>query len=250
MILIAAALMEEIRIVLELCTGCTRLKIPGVRAWSTEFRGKSLSCLRTGVGPERAGKTLKEFLRFHRPARLLLIGYGGALDPDLRVGELITGDRVSCLSGTLEENPTVILDGTWKLQKLGGLSPIGFTTKHGNLLTSPRIVGDPRCKQVLYEKFKASVIDMETGALARILEHEDLPLSCVRAVTDAADDDFLTPFSYGPTEGVVRKARKILTAGDWITRYRIWQRNAEAARIALRAFLGSQLEDFVLGDSS
>ena len=236
--MITAALMEEIRIVLELCNRCTRLKIPGIRAWSTELGGKSLLCLRTGVGPERAGNTLKEFLRFHRPSRLLLIGYGGALDPDLQVGELMTGDRVSCLSGTLKENPTVILDGTWELQQLGGLSPVGITTKHGDLLTSPRIVGDPRCKRVLHERFKASVIDMETGALARILEQEDLPLSCVRAVTDAADDDFLAPFSYGPTEGVVRKARKILTAGDWITRYRIWQRNAEAARAALRSFLG------------
>ena len=39
---------------------------------------------------------------------------------------------------------------------------------------------------------------METAALAQVAAARDIPMDCVRAVSDEAGDDFLAPFSYDP----------------------------------------------------
>ena len=69
MLLIAAALAEELQVVLELCPPNGRLAIQGVRGWKAMHGSLPIVALKTGMGPARAANSLKLFLSTERPAR-------------------------------------------------------------------------------------------------------------------------------------------------------------------------------------
>src|SRR5439155_24070951 len=97
MLLIAAALAEELRVVLDLCLPKARLPIQGIRGWNVTHGSLPIVALKTGMGPTRAANSLKLFLSNERPAKILVLGYGGALDPSLQLGDLVIGDQCSLL---------------------------------------------------------------------------------------------------------------------------------------------------------
>jgi nucleoside phosphorylase len=247
MLLIASALSEELDIAAGLCTARTRAAVPGARVWTAAYKGTSVCFLRTGVGPQKSGRALGKTLESFVPSRILLIGYGGALSEDLKLGDITVIRRASLLGGEgkipLEETQ---IEGTWDLAESLRLMQTareeGIPARLCDSLTVPVIIGDPGQKRFLHERFGLAVIDMETAVLARAASRTGIPVSCVRAVSDEAEDTFLAPFSYDPAVTRLERAARILARGNWVHGYGEWRRHAARAREALRCFLKAHLE--------
>ena len=242
MLMVVAALEEELKTGLALC-GQTQ-KIPGsrIRAWQAECSGKKVIFLKTGVGPDRAAASLEEALKSLSCSGILAVGYAGALDPELRLGDLVAVGRA--LAFSLDEANHdwnhIRLDGTYSLghsETLVNLSKSsGLHAGAGDVMTSPYVLGDPAHKRLLYEQFHASIVDMETAALARVAASRAVPISCVRVVSDEAAESFLEPFSYDPSTRLPTRARKL--AGTGVTKiYRKWKANTSVARRSLEEFM-------------
>src|SRR5262245_4859628 len=240
MILIVGALSEELEIGLNLCDSKMRLKLPGIRAWQGVRAQCRLWLLKAGPGPLRSEKSLRTFLNSTTPDRILLIGYAGALDPGLRAGDLVVVERASLLEG-YQNLDDARLNGTWlladnhEIHRRGNDSGLGLRT--GNTLTSSRIIGERRQKECLYQKYEATIIDMETAALARAAAEAAVPMSCVRAVCDEARDEFLAPFSFDASAPMVSRAVRVLRAGNWGHRYTECRARTAVAQPRLRDFL-------------
>ena len=244
MFLITAALTEELRVALDLCSGPARVTFGTSRLWQGTYRGATVYLLKTGIGPLRAGKRLECLLASFRPTQILVIGYAGALDPSLKPGDLVVGKK-ACIFGIQPDKSLPIerleLGGCWEMAdhgKMGDLArAAGLPFQCGSILTSPHIIGAPRQKRMLHLRFQALAIDMETAALAQVAGAAGVPLSCVRAVSDASEDEFLAPFSYDPDSSLMVQAAKVVAAGNWIGRCQDWRRQAGMARASLRVFL-------------
>jgi adenosylhomocysteine/aminodeoxyfutalosine nucleosidase len=244
MLLIAAALMEELETALGLCTDRTRVSFAGAHLWQAVSNGALIRFLKTGVGPQRSATVLERVLRFFRPTSILVVGYAGALSPHLKLGDLVVIRRAALLGGkgTVKTDlDEVDLSESWDLDEtpflLKTAESAGIPAHPCDGLTSSHIIGEPVQKSFLHGRFGASVIDMETAALARLAASSGIPLGCVRAVSDVADDTFLAPFSYDPDCTPVRRAARVLAAGNWIRRYGEWRDRASVARDNLRRFL-------------
>ena len=247
MLLIAAALTEELRVVLDLCPPKARLPIQGIRGWNATHGSLPIVALKTGMGPTRAANSLKLFLSNERPAKILVLGYGGALDPSLQIGDLVIGEQASLLLENKGSGSMRVLseEGTWQLadsREIHRSSALaGLPVTQGVILTSAFIIGGAEQKSLLREKFHASIIDMETAGLAQVATQFDVPMACVRAVSDRVHDEFLAPFSYEPSLGLAARAMRILVAGNWVRRHGEWRENTAVARRSLRRFLASYL---------
>src|SRR4051812_27035776 len=55
-----------------------------------------------GVGRERARLEAAQLLAVVKPETVICAGYGGALSPDLRLGEIVVDHRGATLEGTYE----------------------------------------------------------------------------------------------------------------------------------------------------
>ena len=255
MLFIAAALAEELRVALDLCSARVEPGYPGVSVWKGSRNGKEIHFLKTGAGPNRSAVRLERLLACCKPSQILLAGYAGALDPSLKIGDLVViraassfGEQESAL--TLEQTP---LTGSWELGRSQELFQLGknagLRISLGETLTSPHIIGEPGQKRTLRRRFHADVIDMETAALARVSLSRGVPLSCVRAVTDEAADTFLAPFSYEPGSTLAGRGLRLLAAGSWPSRYGEWKERAATARESLRQFLTWYLDSSGPGES-
>jgi len=226
MLLVIAALSEELRIARELSRGCT----------------SGVYLVKSGVGPKRAAIALSHFLQTHQVRKILAFGYAGALDSDLKIGDLLAARRVVCIGeraapGTPLE--CMESEGSWEVptEDLACFEP---GIHWGDVLTSPFVIGDPKHKELLRARFKTAAVDMETGAFARVASAAGVPFSAIRAISDEAQDSFLAPLSY-PARSGTAKAAQVLLAGHWVRRYKDWTERASVARESLRRFLAAYL---------
>ncbi len=248
MLLIATALAEELETMLSLCSSKRKTRIDGVPVWTGTRGNRTFSALKLGVGPVRSAAALERALPALKARGVLVTGYAGALDPALKVGELIVVDHARLMIdaprgaalGDAQLGPEWPLAGTEDL--FGAARTSGLAVRRGTVITSPCVIGAPEQKRILFQKFHATILDMETAALARVASSFGVTLSCVRAVTDVAEDDFLAAFVYDPHAGSMRRAARFIAAGHFLDRYGQWRERSNAARHALRRFFGCYMD--------
>ena len=227
-----------------MCGEAERLRGAGLRR--AERGGKKICFLRAGVGPKRSAARLEEALKAITPAQILIIGYAGAIDPGLRLGDLVcvASARAFSLDKDHPDWDHVNLDGSFDLENGESLAECarsaGLNACVGDALTSSYVLGNPEHKRLLRERFHAAIVDMETAALARIAISSKIPVSCIRSVSDEADDTFLAPFSHDPAVRMPTRAQKLFDAGLTQT-YRAWKDHAAVAKRSLQRFLAHYL---------
>jgi nucleoside phosphorylase len=246
MILIAAALNEELKTAMAFCRNRKQVPDTGTDLWQATRGDKAICFLKTGVGPKRAAANLEGALKMIKPSHVLVIGYAGAIDPVLKLGDLVAVEKALAFSLD-KENPDwehVRLEDTFELVHSDMLASTaksaGLNSRVGDALTSSYVLGEPAHKHLLYERFHASIVDMETAALARVASANTIPLSCIRAVSDEAGDSFLAPFSHNPSVSLSARAKKLLDKGMRQT-HREWKDHASVARASLSLFLSHYL---------
>jgi adenosylhomocysteine nucleosidase len=252
MLLIAAAMEEELNAGMSLCENPKKLRCRGVDIWQAVLNAQEVCFLRTGVGPVRSAARLEEALKTIKPSQILVVGYAGAIHPDLRLGDLVAVKKA--LAFSLDQNrpdwENVQLDGSFDLANFEALSEhaksAGLSVHIGDALTSAYVLGNPEHKCLLYERFHASIVDMETAALARAAVSKAIPLGCMRVISDEAKDTFLAPFSHDPAINISGRAKKLFDTGLTQT-YRQWKEHAAVAKESLSRFLSHYLKDSLTG---
>lgn len=248
MLLIAAALAEELETALNLCSRRSKIRCSGVPMWLGTRGNESLHLLKLGTGPVRSAAVLQRVLAELKVTGILVIGYAGALDPALKQGQLVVVDRADPLAqdswgAPLEE--ITLGSGrqlAWADELFRMALAAGLPVCRGTALTSPCIMGAPEHKRVLFQRFQAAIVDMETAALAHVAANSAVPLGCVRAISDEAGDTFLASLSYNPRVGAIRRAAKTVADGNLLRRYRQWRERSLAARQALSKFVACYLD--------
>gem|GEM_PF-703558 len=250
MFMIAAALEEELKTALDIFQDVREIPPGGIRLRHALHREREFWFLKTGIGPKRAASSLERVLASIKPSRILVVGYGGGLDAELKLGSLIAVEKA--LTFRFDPNrpewESGRIDGVYGLADpdflLKTAISAGVASCTGAVLTSPHVLGDPVHKATVYRKFGASIVDMETAALARVATSRGIPLSCVRAISDEAGDALLAPFSYDPTVGIPSRAVQVVSAG-MRRMYKEWKEHTAVARENLRRFLLKYLENAI-----
>jgi nucleoside phosphorylase len=215
-LLIMAALAEELESALRLCRARTRVDVRGLSLSRARCRERTCFFLRTGIGPVRALASLQAALKIIAPSSLLITGYAGALDPALKNGDLIVARRASLLAGTGSLEAACTLEAPAAISDAA--SAQGLRVHVVDLLTAGRPVVSPADKSALYRRHGMAALDMETAVLAGAAAGVGLPVICVRAVADEAEDAL---------EAVSARA---------VCRSEAWQARAHVALQSLRKF--------------
>jgi nucleoside phosphorylase len=247
MLLIAAALQEELNPAMDLCHAPRKLYDCRVSLWEATRGAEKIFFLKTGVGPVRSAARLECALDFLQPSRVLVTGYAGALDPGIRLGTLVPVRRALACTVN-QDNPSwehARIDGVFELDDSQALAEAaksaGLTVIIGDVLTSAHVLGIPEHKRFLHETFHASIVDMETAALARVAGTRSVALSCIRAISDEAGDTFLAPFSYDPAVGIPSRAARLISTGVQV--YGKWKENSATASETLSRFFAQFLQN-------
>jgi len=136
------------------------------------IHGKPVVICQTGVGIRKARKGASFIIQQFKPKLIISAGHGGALNPDLRVGDLVIGEWVLSLKNN-------------ERRELATCIPISESgIKKGGILTENRFIHDPIEKRRLFDITGALCVDMETWGVAEAAMQSGTPVLSVRSVSD------------------------------------------------------------------
>ena len=165
-----------------------------------------------GIGAEAARRAAEAVIAIYVPTVIYSAGFAGALDPALKVGDVVQPRRVVNAS-----------DG----------SSVNFNQGEG-VLVSFGSVASPAQKASLRDSFAAQAVDMEAAAIARSAEARGAAFAVVKVISDEFE------FSLPAMERFVDSNGQFLERRfAWFTALRpwLWARVARMARNSNRASL-------------
>lgn len=134
--------------------------------------GTALGC--AGAIPAKA-EALARMLLDRGATALISLGIAGGLDPDLKPGDMVVG------SGVQVDGGVVAADPAWADRLLAAIPLSRSGLVHG----SDVAVGGVAGKRALFLS-GALIVDMESGAVARVAAKAGVPLAVLRVVADPA----------------------------------------------------------------
>lgn len=112
------------------------------------------------------------------PAAIINIGFCGALDKDLKIGDVIVADKVLFSTQMFGCQPVITSE----------------SFRQGAICTSTRIAATATEKEQL-RRSGAIAVEMEAGGIAMYAQEKGIPFFCVRVVSDLAGESFSNDFN-------------------------------------------------------
>ena len=149
----------------------------GVESVRGRLHGKSVAVIHTGVGTKICAQRMDIILRRERFEYLISAGFAGALEKELRIGNLLIAENFS--SPQLLRSPGLDLadDGIFL----------------GKLRTVSGVIDSNTEREQLAANTGAAAVDMETEVIADACAELDLPFLSLRAISDTASEPFPAP---------------------------------------------------------
>jgi len=151
------------------------LPLPVHWARTGRWKGREVHAIANGAGADRAFAAV---LVAPKSAAICNIGFCGALDETLRVGDVFVATEVRNGSRSW---PALLPDDTPDAPT-GAVATISHVAQTAAEKSNLRATG-------------ASIVEMEAAGVARASEDLELPFYCIRAVSDPASEDFATDFN-------------------------------------------------------
>ncbi len=120
--------------------------------------GRPVEIHTIGIGARRVPSVLPKDL-----GTIIMAGLAGALDPALRIGEVVVDDP-------------------------GALVPQKLSLRRGRILTAERIVATSEEKAKLFAETGAAAVDMEQADVQKLAKRRGVGFIGVRAISDTADE--------------------------------------------------------------
>jgi adenosylhomocysteine nucleosidase len=191
-----------------------------------------------GMGAEAARRAAEAVIALYQPEVICSAGYAGALDPQLKVGEVVEPQRVVDAG----DGSSVSLWGSPHFSRKerarnGAPAELRSAEQPGAavptcVLVSFGSVASPAQKAKLREAFEAQAVDMEAAAVARAAQARGVRFAAVKVISEEAD--FVVP----PVERFVDAEGRFSEAGfAWFVVLRpwLWPRVARLGRNSWRA---------------
>jgi adenosylhomocysteine nucleosidase len=198
-IAIFGAVKEEIAGIKQAMNISDHMHLGKTSAWTGKWGKQSIVLVRSGVGRQRAEDATLQVIDRFQPSTLVSIGYAGAVQPDLNVGDLVIADTIIEEKKKGKYSP----DSGWLNRAKDVPCPKGFKAVVGGLLTVDNVIHDSLSKQELGKNYSVQAVEMETSAIAKVAEEKDVPLLSLRVISDRLDQELLDSSSFLGSDGEI-----------------------------------------------
>jgi adenosylhomocysteine nucleosidase len=149
----------------------------GVESIHGQIHGQSVAVFYTGVGEKSCRARIAKSLRPQQFKYLISAGFAGALDPELRVGDLFLSENFS--------SPELL--GSSRLDIADGRLFVG------KLATVPAVIDSKSERERWASESGAAAVDMETAFIAAACAAHRIPMLSLRVMSDTPAEPFPAP---------------------------------------------------------
>lgn len=199
-IAIMGAMPEEIAPLLEKVGEYTLTEYAGNKYYEAKYAGHNLVIAYSKIGKVFSTLTATTMLQKFGAEILLFSGVAGAINPKLKIGNLIAATKLCQhdLDITAFGHPYgYVPEGKQFIEADAGLvskakevaSEMNLELMEGTIATGDQFVADPEKNRWIGETFKADALEMEGASVACVCDAMNVPFFILRAISDAADMD-------------------------------------------------------------
>jgi adenosylhomocysteine nucleosidase len=186
-----------------------------------------------GIGLDAARRASEAVIALYRPTLLQSVGFAGALDADLRVGDLFT--------------PSVVIDARdgsrVQIQHKGKDEDKNEDGRREHSLVTFMAVAGAKQKASLSHAYGAKAVDMEAAAVAAAAHAHGIPFSATKVISDDSSFELPEMARFIDSQGRFHTARfaAFVALRPWL-----WSRVATLASNSRNAakILGEHLQRF------
>jgi len=133
----------------------------------------NIQVLLTGIGKENAQRSVYETLRELTPIQIFTCGFAGALDPGLKIGDVV----FQTVDGRLDQ---VLVEAG---------------ARAASFYCAPQMVTTAKGKAELWKRTGASVVEMESAYIHEVCVARGISCTTVRVISDVAAEDLPLDFN-------------------------------------------------------
>lgn len=218
---LVGAMAEELEALLAALADPRPQRLGSFDATAGTLEGKPVLLSHCGIGKVNAA-ALTQALLTRGAVRLIFTGVAGAVQPGLRVGDLVVSTDavqhdvdVSALGyapGRVPGEPASWqADAELRRLALEAAAELeGVRAVSGRIASGDQFISDVARVRVLRERFHAACAEMEGAAVAQVCARWGVPFVIVRSISDTADQDAhvdfrsFTPLAAARAKRVVR----------------------------------------------
>ena len=190
MIGIIAALRPEVSGLIRRLEGVREEREGRARIVTGRIGGREVAVAWGGTGPKRAAAVTRTLIRAKGVRVVVSVGYTGALDPSLGLGDLVIADGAWRTEGIHKETSEWVPCDPEVIRFIDGAARgLGTPTRVGPYATLDRFVHQASRKAALHRELGAVVVEMESAAVGAAAREAGLPWGAVRAVSDVSRGD-------------------------------------------------------------
>ena len=178
----------------------------------------------TGIGVKNAERMIQQRLMEEPPSLVLTCGFAGALNPELKVGDVLFGDDTE---KELAET----------LRSAGAVA--------AKFYCATQVATTAAEKASLRQSTGADAVEMESAVIREICRERKIPSATVRVISDTADEDLPLDFNLlmTPEQAIsfTKLALALMKSPGKVPRLLALQRNTRHAAQRLAEVLGKLL---------
>jgi nucleoside phosphorylase len=161
----AFPLAHEAELVLKQCTEKESFSIGSLHCTLANFASRRVLIALVGMGEAAAADNTATIFAYFRIKAFVLAGYGGALVPPLKVGQVVISNN---------HTSEAVLGF---LRLLSGFDFASF-------VTIDEVVATPEGRDAIARESNSQVADMETSVVADVVGERQIPFLAVRVISD------------------------------------------------------------------
>ncbi len=199
-IAIMGAMPEEIAPLLEKVENIKKVDYAKNSYYEATYKGKELVIAYSKIGKVFSSLTAATLLEKFGCSTLLFSGVAGAINPELKIGDLIIADKlcqhdldISIFGhdfGYVPEGAKFV-ESDEKLRAIAKevASKNNLSVIEGTIATGDQFVASNERKAFISKNFQADALEMEGASVAVVCDALDVPFFILRAISDTANDD-------------------------------------------------------------
>jgi adenosylhomocysteine/aminodeoxyfutalosine nucleosidase len=199
MIGILCAMREELEPILENMKVKEKLNHANNIYYLASFEGKDIVLAYSKIGKVNAALSATIMIEKFKIEKLLFSGVAGAIDKDLKIGDLIIATKTAQHDvdltvfgyepGFIPES-RVFFDCDSSLNEIARkvANKMGIKLKEGIIASGDQFIHSKEKKEWIKNTFNASAIEMEGAAVGCVCFNENIPFFMLRSISDTAEE--------------------------------------------------------------
>ena len=199
-IAIMGAMPEEIEPILQKLDNYEKVDFAKNSYYKGKYKSLDVVVAYSKIGKVFSTLTATTMLEVFACDMLLFTGVAGAVNPELKIGDLIVANKLAQhdLDITIFGHPhgyvpggSVYVESDEDLRALAKIvaKKMGIAIKEGIIATGDQFIASQEKKEFIASTFKADALEMEGASVAVVCDALGVPFFILRSISDAADMD-------------------------------------------------------------